>query len=132
MNRPEMPFGLPSLDPSKMDPRLLMQLSQLVQQLPQDKLRQMQTLMHNAMAGLDVRNEMQEFEKSLPADFRTKIFDLMGAPPAAAATRSSVDFIEEPSFSGEMDLLEARLTILKAVSNGQMTPYEAEKLLFPK
>jgi hypothetical protein len=115
-----------------MSPELLMELSQLVQQLPPGQLQKMQGLMHNMMAGFDVRKEMEEFEKSLPPGFREKLTSLMGgmamggsSPPSSAETVSS-----SLEASSEMDLSEARLTILRAVAGGKMTPEQAEKLLF--
>ena len=139
------PFGMPpfdpnQFDPSKMDPQVLMRLSALIRQLPPDKLNRMQSLMHNMMAGIDVSREMEEFEKSLPTGFREK---LMGAFGQAAGTSQTTSSPEAPevietngrtlsqSESTEMNLKEARLTILRAVANGEMTPQEAEKLLFP-
>ncbi len=126
------PFGIPPIDPSKMDPRLLMELSNLVRELPPEKLNKMQTLMHNMMAGLDVRKEMEEFEKTLPPGFREKMMALMGqhmqsqAASEPAATPASAELTSE-----EMNLREARLTLLRAVASGRMSPEEAEGLLFP-
>ena len=60
------PFGMPPFDPSKMDPKVLMQLSELMRQLPPAQIQKMQTLMHNMMAGFDVKKDMEEFEKTLP------------------------------------------------------------------
>lgn len=109
-------------DPSKMDPKVLMELSQLVQSLPPEQLNRMQSLMHNMMAGYDVRKEMEEFEKSLPPAFREKLMSIVGSTPV-----SSPSIIEA---SPEMDIREARLTILRAVAAGQISPEEAEKLIF--
>ncbi|MCM2278946.1 MAG: hypothetical protein NDJ89_12795 [Oligoflexia bacterium] len=136
-----MTFDPNRFDPSKMDPRLLMELSQLVRELPPEKLNRMQSLMHNMMAGYDVRRELQEFENSLPPAFREKLTALLlkqagqeaahafqpaGQPAGEPATR-------EPSASEmparEMNVREARLTILRAVADGKMTPEEAEPLL---
>lgn len=151
----------PQFDPSKMDPKVLMQLSELIQSLPPEHLNKMQTLMHNAMAGFDVREQMAEFERGLPPGFREKLMSLvasnpgafapmagmgagvgpgmgMGAMPGAAtpiqpmsqtitATPSS-----EPTqdSDAEMDMREARMTILRGVASGQVSPEDAEKLLF--
>lgn len=124
-------------DPSKMDPKLLMELSQLVRELPPEKLNRMQSIMHNMMAGFDVRKEMEEFEKGLPPGFREKLAGIMATsaipvempqattPPAASSPASP-----EPSpSSAAMSEREARLTILRAVAEGRMSPEEAEKLL---
>lgn len=119
-----------------------MELSQLVQQLPVDQLGRMQTLMHNMMAGHDVRQEMEEFEKCLPPSFRIRIATLMaghsmGQSPAASP-RSSSPTLEvlpplenqDSTHSVDMNLVEARLTILRAVAGGKISPDEAVQLLF--
>ena len=122
-------------DPSKMDPKALMEMSQLIQQLPPEQLSRMQTLMHNMMAGFDVRLEMEEFEKGLPAGFREKLMAMMGGQAGTEFTPAAQDVVIEPLSKttepkSEMDLREARLTILRAVSEKQISPDEAEKLLF--
>lgn len=123
-----------------MDPKVLMELSRLVQQLPPEKLNQMQTLMHNMMAGHNVQREMEEFEKTLPPGFREKVAALMAGqmgtviqpmsaePTTAAATPSPATEAEHEA----MDLRHARLTILRAVAEGKIPPEDAEKLLFPE
>ena len=121
-----MSFGF---DPSKMDPKALMEVSRLVQQLPQEQIYRMQTLMHNMMAGHDVRKEMEEFEKSLPPGFREKLMSVTGsqtfAPQQQAPAPPFVAQRSEP-----MNVDEARLTILRAVAERSVTPEEALKLLF--
>lgn len=113
-------------DPSKMDPKAMMELSQLVQQLPPERLNKMQTLMHNMMAGYDVRKEMEEFEKTLPPDFRSKVMSLMAGQmgTTSSSTPETIDVSPEPSAR------DARLTVLRAVAEGKMSPEEAEKILF--
>lgn len=134
----------PGFDPSKMDPKVLMELSQLVQGLPPDKLNQMQTLMHNMMAGHDVRAQMEEFERNLPPDFRMKIASLMGTqlgtgafggmPPAhqvmSPLSQPVSSVIDGPA--PEMDMREARMTVLRGVASGSISPEEAEQILFPQ
>lgn len=125
-----MPFGFPSMDPSKLDPKVLMQLSQLIQELPPQHLSRMQTIMHNGMAGFDVRKEMEEFEKSLPPGFRERLLGIMGGAPSPVSPVSVAPVQETSSQDKDnMSIREARLTILRAVANGQMSPEEAEKLL---
>ncbi len=135
------PFDPSSFDPSKMDPKLLMELSQLVQRLPAEQLNKMQTLMHNMMAGQDVRKEMEEFERALPPDFRIRMATLFAnnadklgpmTQSASAAKPPIIDVTPSGSTSTdqEMDLHQARITILQAVADGRMSPEEAERLLF--
>jgi len=142
------PFGF---DPSKMDPKALMELSNLVRELPPAHLNKMQTLMHNMMAGFDVRKEMEEFEKNLPAGFREKLMGIMlrggagtsftGAAgtglaqsePAEAEVISpmaqSTVAAEIPN--AEMSVRDARLTVLRAVADGSMEPEDALTALWP-
>ncbi len=137
------PFGIPGFDPSKMDPKVLMELSQLIQKLPAEQLSRMQTLMHNTMAGYDMKKEMEDFERDLPPDFREKIVKILGSsitPPAQEIIDVSpvqpIQPIQKETSSpsvestGEMNLHQARLTILRAVASGSIQPEEAEKLLF--
>ena len=132
--------GFPQFDPSKMDPKILMQMSQLLQQLPPEQLSRMQSLMHNAMAGFDVKKEMEEFERNLPPGFREQIASLMMKQYAQGAQveKEVSDVSSSPSLvdsqegltSEEMSLREARITLLKAVAEGKISPEEAERLLF--
>jgi hypothetical protein len=131
-------------DPGKLDPKVLMELSQLVHQLPPEQLGRMQTLMHNMMAGFDVRREMEEFEKGLPPGFREKIMALTGPQMMgmgmgmAGGSAPDIEVESSPppgttapagASPASMDMREARLTILRAVADGRMAPEEAEKLL---
>lgn len=133
------PFGFPPIDPSKMDPKMLMQLSELMRQLPPNQIQKMQTLMHNMMAGFDVKKDMEEFERGLPPGFKEKMMSIMGtgvmptfdASPSATPNSSTPSTTEIPA-STEMNIRNARLTILQAVADGRMTPDQAEKLLFPE
>lgn len=114
----------------------MMELSALIQKLPPDRLGQMQTLMHNMMGGYDVSKEMEEFEKSLPAGFREKLMAVMmgGSAGVTPPTNTTIPYeaAETPTLSpADMNLREARLTLLRAVSESKISPEEAEKLLFP-
>ena len=127
----------PGFDPSKMDPKTLMQLTELVRQLPPDRIVKMQSMMHNMMAGFDVKKEMEEFEMTLPPEFRQKLFALMASQPmpAAAAAPPTIETsttasAPAPQSSESLTVREARLTVLRAVAEGQMTPEAAEALLF--
>jgi hypothetical protein len=130
------PFGMPSFDPSKMDPKMMMQLAELIRQLPPDKISKMQALTHNMMAGFDVRKEMEEFENTLPPGFREKLVALMGSGGSAPPT-PDIDVTPSPSeaiaeTTPPQNLREARVTLLRAVADGRLQPEEAEKLLFPE
>jgi hypothetical protein len=122
----------PGFDPSKLDPKTLMELSNLVRELPPHQLNRMQSLMHNMMAGFDVKKDMEEFERTLPPGFREKLAGVMVAM-GPMDTQQAVT--SEPVSSGPggapMDVSDARLTVLRAVAAGAMSPEEAEKILFP-
>lgn len=111
-------------DPSKLDPKVVQELTELMRTLPSEKLMQMQSIMHNSMAGFDIAKEVQSFESSLPADFRARLAKIMlaaGPLPADAF----------PKVEPVTDVTDARLTLLRAVRDGELTPEDALKALFP-
>ena len=120
-----------------------MQLTQLIQSLPPEQLGRMQTLMHNAMAGYDVKAEMEAFERGLPPGFREKLMALVASNPAsfanpgvgsgvAAGAPAMPASSSTAAVSGDaMDMREARLTVLRGVAEGKVSPEDAERLLFP-
>jgi hypothetical protein len=124
----------PQLDPSKMDPQTLMELSNLIRELPSEQLSRMQTLMHNAMGGFDVRKDMEEFERGLPPGFREKMLAIVSRQASVVAESSGeglkvVDLPVNGETTPAMDMREARMTVLRAVANGTISPEDAEKLL---
>jgi hypothetical protein len=124
--------GMGGIDPSKMSPQAIAEMTQLMQTLSHAQIMQMQTLMHNAMGGFNVNQEMEEFEKSLPSSFREKMARIMymsqgiEVPAQAPAIQASAMSMDAPT---NMD--EARLVILQSVANGLMEPAAALKVLFP-
>ncbi|MGK5089554.1 hypothetical protein WDW86_18540 [Bdellovibrionota bacterium FG-2] len=127
------PGGMP--DPSKMDPKLLAQISEVMRSLTPDQLARLQGLMHNMMAGFDVRKELELFEKELPPGFREKLAALqyaMHGVDVGAQEPVAPEILQQAKTdppSKEMTETEARLTILRAVASGSLSPEEAEKLL---
>lgn len=125
-----------SLDPSKMNPQTIAQLTTLIQDLPPEKLTQMQSIMHNSMAGFDVTQEMKHFEESLPSGFREKLAKLMyqahgSLPHEEVAPKTQSDTTQIVTPQKELNVDSARIVILNAVANGTLTPEDAEKILFP-
>ena len=92
----------------------------------------MQTLMHNAMAGFDVKRDMEEFERSLPPGFRERIASVMLGQTVMPRWAPTTEVLQTSETSPPLDLSQARITILRAVALGNLTPEEAERLLFPK
>ncbi len=125
MNIP-FPGAMAGLDPSKLKPETLMKLTQLMQELPPGMISRIQTLMHNAMAGFDVRVEMAQWERELPPGFREKMAGLMyevhSQPVPSQPAQATVLHDER----------DARLTVLRAVADGSLAPEEALQVLFPE
>ena len=129
-----LPFGA-GFDPSKLSPESLQKLSELIRELPPENLQEIQTLMHNSMAGFDTRAEIAEFEKNLPAGFREKMARLMyevhGAVPPTSAASASVTGASVASSEPPKNIDEARMTVLRGVASGAIAPEEALGVLFP-
>ena len=132
---PGMMPGMPPLDPSKMDPKTIAAMTELIRTLPPDRILKIQTLMHNSMAGFDVKKEMEDFEKSLPPGFREKMAAILApelykayADQPASAPEASSEKLE--TIDPNMDVKSARITVLQGVRDGSISPEEALKLLF--
>ena len=134
-------FNLAQFDPSKLDPKTVMELTALMRELPPTQIFKMQGLMQGMMANPSdpaVVKEMQDFENSLPPGFKEKLvtivrstggahpspFETSGPPSTAAPIGTSV-------FNEPTDTASARLTVLQAVSMGSLSPQEAYDALFP-
>jgi hypothetical protein len=125
-----------------MDPKAMMELSKLAQELPPSALSRLQTIMHNMMAGFDVKKELEDFEQSLPPGFREKMIKVMGSsgasmmssfmpgaglnPSPSVATSSP---IAAPPVSVD-SVKDARMTLLHAVASGDLNPDDAYGALF--
>ena len=134
---PGMPGMGPGFDPSKLDPKLISEITELMSTLPPAEIMKMQSLMHNAMAGFDVKKDMEEFEKNLPPGFREKMAGIMyrayGVPADQTVGASSGTVAGPASANAPIpgSVAQARLTILEGVAQGRMSPNEALKVLFP-
>ena len=124
--------GMNGLDPSKMTPEVIAEITQAMQMLRPEQMMKLQTLMHNSLGGFDVSKEMQELEKTFPDGFRERMARVLylangvALPPKEATSPSaSVVSVEDPK-----NVDEARLVILRSVSQGLMSPEEALKVLF--
>jgi hypothetical protein len=124
-----------------MDPKAMMELSKLTQELPPAALSRLQTIMHNMMAGFDVKKELQDFEQSLPPGFREKVMGIVGAtgmqnmmPPFGASASTSQTTPMSANLSSAPNTVtsvkDARMTILHAVAAGELTPDSAYATLF--
>jgi len=132
------------IDPSKLSPQAISEISDLMRSLSPDQIMKMQSLMHNQMGGFNVAKEMEEFEKSLPSSFREKMARIMymangievpaqAANAAAAGTANTTASMTVPvaPLEAPTNENEARLVILQSVAQGMISPQEALKVLFP-
>jgi hypothetical protein len=117
----------PGFDPSKLDPKVVEELTALMRTLPPEKVMQMQSIMHNSMAGFDITKDVQAFESSLPPDFRARLAKIMLAA-GPLPTGEKVIEVEAPAVT---NVREARLTLLNAVRDGSLAPEDALQALFP-
>jgi hypothetical protein len=127
--------GMGGLDPSKLTPEVVAEMTEAMKMLSPAQMMKIQSLIHNQMAGFDVAKEMAEFEQGLPSGFREKMARVLymangvNVPQKTQATETmiseSIKDVEKPK-----DVDEARLVILKSVSQGLMSPEEALKVLF--
>lgn len=119
--------GMGGLDPSKLSPAVIAEISDLMRTLKPDQIMKMQSLMHNAMAGFKVEDEMAKFEETLPPGFREKMARILYMAngievPAKAPAEVPLEMPKSDD--------EARLVILRAVAGGLMQPEEALQVLF--
>ncbi len=143
------------IDPTKLNPKAIAELSELMRSLTPEQMMKMQSIMHNTMAGFNVTHEMAEFEKTLPSHFREKIARIMyiangiAVPdqPTSSAAPSSLsnaqvaesasyppvtEAINNKATAGPTNETEARLVILRSLAQGLLQPEEALKVLFPE
>jgi hypothetical protein len=122
----------PGFDPSKLDPKVIHEISELMRTLPPEQLMKMQSIMHNSMAGFDVTEEVRKFESNLPAGFREKLAKAMyAANGVAVETAATAPAPSSPMDTGLNDVDRARLTVLEGVRDRSVTPEDALRILFP-
>jgi hypothetical protein len=128
--------GMGNIDPSKLSPQTIAEMTELMRTLSPEQIMKMQSLMHNAMGGFNVNNDMMEFEKSLPPSFREKMARIMymangiEVPPMPGANAQAAAPAVETNLEAPTDETSARLVILRSLAQGLMTPEEALKVLF--
>ena len=128
--------GMGGLDPSKMTPEVIAEITEAMKMLTPEQMMKLQSLMHNQMAGFDVMKDMAALEQTLPQGFRERMARVLYmangiAVPNAGATAGRVE-AQSPGAAklpGNPD--QARLVILKSVASGMMSPEDALKVLFP-
>jgi len=126
---------IPGFDPNTIDPAVISRLTVLMQKLSPDQINQMQTMMHNMMGGFDVNDQREKFENSLPEEFKRELQTIF-AQEGYRQAGHDIEAISETVSEKEAQALpanekEARLTILRALSNGAVSPEDAYEVLFP-
>ena len=120
--------GMGGLDPSKMTPEIIAEITEAMKMLSPDQMMKLQTLMHNQMAGFDVMKEMATLEQALPQGFREKMARVLYlANGVQVASQKAPEPVSAPE-----SVEDARLVILRSVSQGLMTPDQALKVLCPE
>jgi hypothetical protein len=126
----------PGLDPSKLKPETLTQLSDLMRSLPFDQLMKMQELASRAYQGQNVQAEMMAMEQSFPADFRMKMAQIVMNETSFGATISPPPQTEVHARaevhagSTDMDVVTARKLVLNGVQLGTISIEDAYETLF--
>ena len=128
--------GMGGLDPSKMTPEVIAEITEAMKMLTPGQMMKLQSLMHNQMAGFDVMKDMAALEQTLPQGFRERMARVLYmangiAVPDAGATAGRVEAQSPEAAKLPENPDEARLVILQSVSNGLMSPEEALRVLFP-
>ncbi len=118
--------GMGGLDPSKMTPEVIAEITEAMKMLTPEQMMKLQSLMHNQMAGFDVMKDMAALEQTLPQGFRERMARVLYMANGIAVPKQSPESAKLP---GNPD--EARLVILKSVAGGMMSPEDALKVLFP-
>jgi hypothetical protein len=124
--------GMNGIDPSKLSPEVISEITSLMQTLSPDQIMKMQTLMHNAMAGMNVTSEMAEFERGLPPTFRERMARIQYMANGVALPPKPGDaLVDSTPLADPQNENEARLVILNSVAQGLLKPEDALKVLFP-
>jgi hypothetical protein len=121
-------------DPSKLSPQAIQEMTDLMRTLTPAQMMKLQSIMHNQMAGFNVANDLIEFEKSMPADFRAKMARIMymaNGIEVPGTTSTTTTQVTAATTAEPQNENEARLVILQSVAAGMMSPEEALKILFP-
>jgi hypothetical protein len=135
IERKSMFPGMGGLDPSKLTPEVVAEMTEAMKMLSPAQMMKIQSLIHNQMAGFDVAKEMAEFEQGLPAGFREKMARILYiangvAVPQKEQTQQNGNAVGPQAPEAPKNVDEARLVILRSVSQGLMSPEEALKVLF--
>lgn len=137
---PEM---LAQLDPSRMQmppgmegvsPEMMSQVARMLQRLPKGQLQRLQAIMQKAMAGKDVTQEAQEFERTLPQEFQQMLSGfqmpaLAGFPGAPAGGSGQPIEVASESVPSEMTPEQAREIVARAAAEGKISSEQAAALL---
>ncbi|MFL5814116.1 MAG: SEC-C metal-binding domain-containing protein [Bdellovibrionia bacterium] len=130
------PSQMPAMPPGmeNMDPQMMTQAAQMLQRLPRGQLQRLQSIMQRAMAGKDVTQEAEEFQKTLPPDFQQMMTQFamaagQGGMLGGADAGAMAPAAGEPAPSGQMTEEEARRIVEAAAKQGKLSEDQAKELL---
>jgi hypothetical protein len=128
------PSKMPNMPPGmeNMDPQMMMQAAQMLQRLPRGQLQRLQSIMQRAMAGGDVTQEAEAFQKTLPPDFQEMMTQFAMAANQAgmfAGAEGAVPAAGETTPAGQMTEEEARKIVEAAAKQGKLSEDQAKELL---
>lgn len=128
-----MPPGMPSLDqvdPRQMDPKMMSQMMQALNRLPRGQMQRLQSLMQKAMAGKDVSLEAEEFEKTLPSEFKSLIQGFQASGMAGGGPMPETPLpATAPEADDSMSEKDAMQIVAQAAAEGKISTDQAQELL---
>ncbi len=126
------PGDMPAMPPGmeNMDPQMMTQAAQMLQRLPRGQLQRLQSIMQRAMAGKDVTQEAEEFQKTLPPDFQQMMTQFaMTSGMMGGAGAEATPVANEPAAAAPMTEEEARAIVERAAKQGKLSDEQAQELL---
>lgn len=128
------PSQMPAMPPGmeNMDPQMMMQAAQMLQRLPRGQLQRLQSIMQRAMAGQDVTQEAEAFQKMLPPDFQqmmTQFAMAAGQGGMLGDAGATLPAAGESAPAGQMTEEEARKIVEAAAKQGKLSEDQAKELL---
>ena len=126
-----LPDSFAKFDPSRIDPQTAMEMAELLQTLSVEEMNLLHSTMHNVTGGTATLTELQEAENRLPPDFIMKASAIIARSQGPSTSSSSLPTPPIATLVPEGSIREARLIVLRSVAAQQLSPEEAEKVLFP-
>ena len=85
------------IDPSQLDPEMMVQLASAFQRMPKGQMQRLQYLIQQTMSGKDVSREMEQFQENLPVEFQS----IFATIPTEKNTDVPTDLVEATTEQSE-------------------------------